>query len=164
MMSDPAATLTRMPTAPLDWRSVLHGDPKPGIHWHGFTWVGRGYQLESFKFQAERTAGTAEFQSSDLPPEMTGWYLHKKRLVKATFTTPGSAAAWMRAQWDENAPTVTHLDADDTQLYHEVTVSHGKDTVWSWWLPQPGSGTKFHVAVICCPNEFWQIACPQSPK
>jgi hypothetical protein len=152
--------------ARIDWRTVLHGPPStvPGLHWHGYLWIGRGSLLESYKTQAQRNPGTLEFDSSDLPPESTRHYLLKRRRLLGTFTTPVEAAAWMRRQWDENTPTSTHLDPDDSQQYHEVTLSHQKDSIWSWWQPAPGSGTKVHVAAICCPNEVPDVPCPQPPS
>ncbi len=53
----------------------------------------------------------------------------------------------MRSQWDENTPTVTHVDPDNRQLYAEVALSHGKDDVWSWWHPDPTGSTMVHLTV-----------------
>lgn len=166
MMSEPAATLSRMPSAPLDWRTILQGPPSavPGLHWHGFLWIGEGALLQSYKTQSQRNPGSHDFDASDLPTEMTRHNLLRRRLLGGTFTTAVEAAAWMRQQWDENTPTVTHYDPDSSQLYHEVTLSHQKDTVWSWWSPTPGSFRKVHVTVVCCPNEQPDVPCPHPPR
>lgn len=164
MTMNPDATVTPMTATPIDWRAYLQGPPVPGIHYHGYLWTGRGSLLESYKTQDQRAPGKSEFDTSDLPAEATRHNLLRRRLLKGTWASPEEAAAWMRAQWDLQTPTVTHHEPGNTELYHEVTLSHQKDTTWSWWFPGPGSGTKVHVCVVCCPNEFPDVPCPYPPN
>ncbi len=153
----------------INWRERLKGEPEPGIHFHGYVWVGQGGHLDSIKTQAQRTAGTEEFPASDLPPEAVHHYLLKRRQLAGTWAEAKPAAEWMREQWDAHTPTVTHVAPDNTQQFHEVTLSIGKSTVWSWWFPEPGSTTKVHVTVAVC-RPVWpqfdavRTPCPQPPE
>jgi hypothetical protein len=154
-----------MTTVCCDWDAILKGDPREGLHWHGFVWVGSAGARSDFKRQAERTLGTAEFAESTIPPEMTGWYLAKRRLVKATFTDLDAVAAWLREQRDARPPTgaTGRPCGPDCHIRYAVrTLSHGKDDVWSWPI---GTGSEAHIATICCPNEFWpDLPCPAPPR
>ncbi|MCC9310458.1 hypothetical protein LN042_25885 [Kitasatospora sp. RB6PN24] len=152
---------------PINWHEYLEGDPVPGLHFHGFLWRGAGGLLESYKQQINRNPGRPEFMASDLPPEAVRHYLLKANRVAGTFRSAEEAAAWMREQWDEQAPRVTHEDPDNTRGYHEVVLSHGRETVWAWWYPDSSSNTKVHVTAVPCPFHWPEdpapMPCPQPP-
>ncbi|MFE0457827.1 hypothetical protein ACFW1A_01035 [Kitasatospora sp. NPDC058965] len=152
---------------PINWLEHLKGDPVPGLHFHGFLWGGQGALLESYKQQINRNPGRPEFMASELPPEAVRHRLLKPHQLAGTFTSAKEATDWMREQWDKQAPRVYHADPDNTREYHEVVLSHGRSTVWSWWHPEPGSMYKVHVTVVPCPYH-WQddaepMPCPQPP-
>jgi len=137
-----------------------------GLHWHGFLWKGNGNLLYSYKNQAERTEkNRPEFMASSLPAEMVGENLLRPRTVVGTWTDSAEAAAWMRQQWDENTPTETHVDPDDRQDYAAVTLSHGEDDIWRWWMPKPPGPSMVNVMVVSCPHKHRpDIVCPVPPK
>lgn len=152
----------------IDWHDYLNGEPEPGIHFHGYLWVGPGGLLSDRRMQSRRTAGTADFLASDLPPEMVHHYLLKRQQLAGTWTLAKEAADWMRRQWDANTPKVTHVDPDNRRQYAEVTLSHGTSDVWAWWHPDPGSRTMVHLTTVPCRLHWPQYdqvetPCPQPP-
>lgn len=151
----------------INWREYLKGDIVAGLHFHGFLWRGAGGLLESYKQQINRNPGRPEFMASDLPPEAVRHYLLKANRVAGTFGSAKEAADWMREQWGQSTPRVAHADPENTREYHEVVLSHGRETVWSWWFPDPGSNTKVHVTVVPCPFHWPEdpepMPCPQRP-
>jgi hypothetical protein len=153
---------------PINWRDYLKGVPVPRLHFHGFLWSGQGGLLESYKQQANRNPGTPDFLASDLPPEAVRYYLLKRNRLAGTFGSAKEAAEWMREQWDAQTPRITHEDPDNTQEYQEVVLSHGRETVWSWWHPEPGSSYKVHLAVVPCPLKWPDdpepMPCPAPPR
>lgn len=148
----------------IDWDTYLQGEPVPGIHWHAFFWKGQSGLIHSYKNQADRTPGTQTFPGSDLPPEATTHHLLKPRLVKATFTDPESAAAWMRKQYEADPPTETYKNPDSCQKFHRRMIELRKDTIWSWDWPKLGDSTTCRAYMITCPSESEPgIRCPAPP-
>jgi hypothetical protein len=149
----------------IDWDAYMQGPPASGVHWHGFLWKGEAARIFSFKHQAERTAGTPDFAGSNTPPEMTTHHLLKPHLVKATFTNPTEAAAWMRQQWEADPPLETYKNPDSCQKFSRRMAELGKDVVWSWDWPRLGDNTTVRVYMITCPSESDPgIRCPAPPR
>lgn len=143
-------------TADVDWREVLQGprSTRPGLHWHGYFWRGQRHLLMSFQDRPQRVPGNHEFKYSELPPDATCDNLRRPRkLVKGTWDTPEAAAAWMRRWFDVLAPVGYAHNPANSELYHAVTLSHGKDSAWCWGYPEVTSRSAVHLVVVCCPNE-----------
>ena len=154
-----------MPAPNIDWDEALKGEPLTDIHWHGFFWKGQAARIFLFKYQAERSPGTHDFDQGDTPAEFVPDNLRRPRLVKGTWTDIDAAAAWARMMWDQNAPASTYKDPDDTQRYVRRTAELGSDPVWAWDLPNPGDSTTARVYLVSCPNRMApELPCPSPPR
>jgi hypothetical protein len=148
----------------IDWRSRLEGPVVPGLHYHGYTWAGDAGDLASYKLtNLERRVEGPQFLSSDLPPELVAHYLlrpagaHRRDQV---WHSPAEAADWILERYLENPETQPYADPENTRLFHEVTLEHGRDTVWRWRVV-PCHPRKFSTTVVCCPNQWdTSLACP----
>lgn len=149
----------------IDWNEELTGEPRSGIHWHGFFWKGQAGRIFLFKYQAERLPGNHDFDQGDTPAEFVPDNLRRPRLVRGTWTDIDDATAWMREMWDQNTPMTTHKDPDSCQQFARRMGELGKDAVWSWDLPHSGDQTSARIYLVSCPNSMApELPCPQPPR
>ncbi|MER7174180.1 hypothetical protein [Streptomyces mesophilus] len=108
----------------------------------------------------------AEFQTGNMPPTMTGYWLMKKNQVSAdrTWADMGIALAWLTKEYEANPPfeRTDGLEAYsslDTKLdYATDVLPRGVDVSWVYYTP---SKNLISFSVVCCPNRFHpEIACP----
>ncbi|MCX4636815.1 hypothetical protein QT196_24175 [Streptomyces sp. P9-2B-2] len=108
----------------------------------------------------------AEFQTGNVPPTMTGYWLMKKSQVSAdrTWADLTVALAWLMKQYEVNTPFERSDDLQaysglDTKLEYATDVlPRGVDVSWVYYTP---SKSLISFSVVCCPNRFHpQIPCP----
>ncbi|MFE0420897.1 hypothetical protein [Streptomyces sp. NPDC058953] len=112
----------------------------------------------------------AEFQTSDMPPTMTGHWLMKRNQAAAdrTWADMGIALAWLTKQYEANPP---FEPVDGSQTYHGLDIKldyttdvlpRGVDVSWVYYTP---SKNLISFSVVCCPNRFHpEIPCPLPPS
>ncbi|MFD7714251.1 hypothetical protein [Streptomyces sp. NPDC059814] len=112
----------------------------------------------------------AEFQTGNVPPTMTGWWLTKKTHVSAerTWADMGIAISWLTKQYEANLPFER---ADGLQAYNSLkskleyatdVLPCGVDVSWVYYVP---AKNVIAFAVVCCPNRFHpELPCPLPPQ
>ncbi|MDH2393184.1 hypothetical protein QCN29_31300 [Streptomyces sp. HNM0663] len=112
----------------------------------------------------------SEFQSGNVPPTMTGYWLMKKHLVSAdrTWTNVGVALAWLTKHYEANPPfqrtdgLQAYCGLDWKLEYAEDVLPRGVDVSWVYYMP---SENLTSYSVVCCPNRFHpEIPCPFPPS
>lgn len=162
-------------------------------HWHGFgPWIGPSavygkeggrrpphpngppsvLDSEDKRQQAvldRYREAAAEFQTGNVPPTMTGYWLMKKHQVSAdrTWADPAIALAWLTKQYEANTPferadgLQTYSGLDTKLEYATDVLPRGVDVSWVYYTP---SKSLISFSVVCCPNRFHpQIPCPLQP-
>ncbi|MFL6052202.1 MAG: hypothetical protein ACJ72W_04675 [Actinoallomurus sp.] len=133
------------------------------MHYHGYAYRGPGEAIKPF--DDARRAGTVEFQTATVPPEVTSaWLAKPARMVKGTWGDPADAVAWLSAQYAGIADLRMHVDRQQKAPSLETMAAdalgrlgRGNDVVWAWWL---GGGGFIDLAVVCCPNRDGDAPCP----
>ncbi|WP_432143552.1 hypothetical protein [Streptomyces sp. bgisy084] len=162
-------------------------------HWHGFgPWIGPSavygkeggrrpphpngppsvLDSEDKRQQAvldRYREAAAEFQTGNVPPTMTGYWLMKKHQVSAdrTWADLAIALAWLTKQYEANTPferadgLQTYSGLDTKLEYATDVLPRGVDVSWVYYTP---SKSLISFSVVCCPNRFHpQTSCPLQP-
>lgn len=112
----------------------------------------------------------AEFQTGNVPPTMTGWWLTKRNHVSAdrTWADMGIAIAWLTKQYEANLPFeradgLRAYNSLDSKLEYATDVLPcGVDVSWVYYMP---SKNLIAFSVVCCPNRFHpELPCPLPPQ
>ncbi|MFF9511804.1 hypothetical protein ACF1BU_15950 [Streptomyces sp. NPDC014724] len=112
----------------------------------------------------------AEFQTGNVPPTMTGYWLLKKSQVSddRTWADMGIALAWLTKQYETNPPFVrsdgleAYSSLDNKLEYATDVLPRGVDVSWVYYA---SSKSLISFSVVCCPNRFnSEISCPLPPS
>jgi hypothetical protein len=111
----------------------------------------------------------AEFQTGNVPPTMTCYWLMKKNQVSAdrTWTDLGIALSWLTKQYQESPPferadgLQAYCGLDWKLEYATDVLPRGVDVSWVYYTP---SKNLISYSAVCCPNRFHpEIDCPLPP-
>ncbi len=163
-------------------------------HWHGYgPWVGSAkvYAMEGSRRpphpngpptttdpqdKAQQRVldryreAAAEFQSGNVPPTMTGYWLMKKSHAahERTWSDVEGSLAWLTKAYASNTPMeradgLTAYSGLNTKIeYASDVLPRGVDVSWVYYTP---SDNLVSYSVVCCPNRFHpEIPCPLSPS
>ncbi|MFC9244458.1 hypothetical protein ACFT7S_10640 [Streptomyces sp. NPDC057136] len=112
----------------------------------------------------------AEFQTGNVPPTMTGYWLLKKSQVwdDRTWADMGIALAWLTKQYETNPPFVrsdglqAYSSLDSKLEYATDVLPRGVDVSWVYYT---SSKSLISFSAVCCPNRFHpEISCPLPPS
>ncbi|WP_113700590.1 hypothetical protein [Nonomuraea lactucae] len=128
------------------------------MHWHAYTWIGNGEELER---EGERRPDSPEFAGSHLPPMRTGdWLARPASRIAAGFEEPGQAVEWLRTQYGRVRRAFLHPDRVGLRARLDSAADElprGVDVQWGEWL----TGGRFvTIGVVCCPNRHVAHPCP----
>ncbi|MCX3058567.1 hypothetical protein [Streptomyces beihaiensis] len=111
----------------------------------------------------------AEFQTGNVPPTMTGYWLTKKSQTSAdrTWADVDIALEWLTKKYEENPPFeradgLQAYSSLDTKLeYASDVLPFGVDVSWVYYTP---AKNLMSFSVVCCLNRFHpEIPCPLPP-
>lgn len=110
-----------------------------------------------------------EFQTSNLPPLMTGHWLLKATQSAAdrTWTNVDVALAWLTKRYREAPPfergdgEAASCTLDNKLEYAADVLPRGVDVSWVHYV---ASQNIVSLSVVCCPSHFHpEISCPLPP-
>ncbi|WP_240799829.1 hypothetical protein [Streptomyces sp. A1277] len=112
----------------------------------------------------------AEFQTGNVPPTMTGYWLLKRNQVSndRTWADVGIALAWLTKEYDANPPFVrsdglaAYSGLHSKLEYATDVLPRGVDVTWVYYT---SSKNLISFSVVCCPNRFHPgVSCPLPPS
>ncbi|WP_406493054.1 hypothetical protein OG936_06120 [Streptomyces sp. NBC_00846] len=156
-------------------------------HWHGYSWTGspaayarEGNRRPAFpdgpsseakeEDRSRYREAAAEFQTSNLPPLMTGHWLLKRNQSAAdrTWSDTDVVLAWLTKHYQENPPferedgKAAYCTLDNKLEYAADVLPRGVDVSWVHFTK---SQNMVSLSVACCPNHFHpEISCPLPPS
>lgn len=125
---------------------------------HAYSWSGPRAEFDQ---EYPRRPENPPFDAAETPPlQVAHWLRKPRRLVRATFTDPEAATAWLVERAAECGARL-QPPPEVRRRYARDALRHGSDVAWGCYLP----GQRYlSLALVVCPNRADPAAgCPAPP-